>query len=203
VDPSTAPHDDIFGVLDQLDGESELVPHGSLRESLAALITTAKEATAAYLGLAITVLIDDQPILLTVIESSGHANVQAASSLSLSLSWLPTLDPGSRITFYAVTPGAFLDLAADLTFALGGVALQIDDDITNAPIAGLTGVETLTAINHAVGILLGHGHSVETAQAEMRRRASTLSGGIHQVAVDIAADPTNASRDRPSPTSSQ
>ena len=195
MDPSTAPHDDIFGLLNQLDGESEPLSQGSLRETLAALIATAKEATAAYLGMTIAVVIDGQPILLTVVESSAHTALQAAS-LSLSLSWLPALNPGSRITFYAATSGAFVDLAADLSFALGGLAMQIDEDIATAPIAGLTGLEALYSINQAVGILLGHGHSVETAQAELRRRANMIVGGINQAAMDITADPTNRSLDR-------
>ena len=112
------------------------------------------------------------------VESSAHSNVQA-TSLCLSLSWLPRLNPGSRITFYAVTPGAFVDLAADLTFALGGVALQIDDDITNAPIAGLTSVETLTGINHAAGILVprslrGNRAGRDAPPSEHARRAASI-----------------------------
>jgi hypothetical protein len=193
VDPATPRGNDTVDLLYELAAlEFGPSPEGSLHESVARLLRTARDVAPSYLGMAITVVVDDQPVTLTVFEPDTATQI---TSLTLSLSWLPSLDPASRITFYAATAGAFTDLAADLAFVLGDATLSLDDDITNAPVQGLRGLPEVAAIDRAVGILVGHGHTVKTAKGELRRRAKGIVG-MHQAALDIAADPTSPTLDR-------
>ena len=103
---------------------------------------------------------------------------------------LALLDPRfaaeSRMVFYASTPGAFVDLAADLIFALGrdaGIqelvenpalpAIRIDAD-PPPPIRAfdLVGVAELLAIDRAVGVLIDQGHHPDHAYTTLRCAAA-------------------------------
>ncbi len=103
----------------------------------------------------------------------------------------------SQVVFYAGTPGAFVDLAADLGHALdvpfthggrptedGHVGLGdgqphdqrhlvLDADLPPLTlVSGLTGLDDVSAINRAVGILMNQGHHPHRAHAELRRQAT-------------------------------
>jgi hypothetical protein len=55
--------------------------------------------------------------------TDGH-DVPVGASLRLPLALVsPVVDPASRVIFFAVVPGAFTDLAADLSYALGASQL--------------------------------------------------------------------------------
>ena len=101
---------------------------------------------------------------------------------------LALLDPGfaaaSRVVFYAGTPGAFVDLAADLAFAFRGAntperaedsapAIRLDED-TPPRTRGfsLSGLKELSAIDRAVGVLIVQGHHPDHAYATLRRDAA-------------------------------
>jgi hypothetical protein len=87
-------------------------------------------------------IIDSQPVSLTSAEPGNTTDI--ATSLRLSLAWIPSLGADNRITFYAATPGTFVDLAADLTFARD---IRLDEDIPPVLASDLTGVGRLSAIN--------------------------------------------------------
>lgn len=79
------------------------------------------------------------------------------------------------MTFYAATPGAFVDLAADRVFSLrragqgagdspetiaGVAAVRLDDALSPlSTSSGVTGVAELAKINRAVGLLIDRGHT--------------------------------------------
>lgn len=84
---------------------------------LRTLARNAKLAVRSFLGFQLLISIDGQPIRLSGFEA-GLAHERIATSLRLPLSALGTADPNDAITFYAATPGAFVDLAADLSYAL-------------------------------------------------------------------------------------
>jgi hypothetical protein len=111
----------------------------------------------------------------------------------------PRFDPDSRITIYAATAGAFVDLAADLSCALDLPTStdrstapdspngddqrhsQVDDDrrITldadvppNPLVSGVPGLSELSNINRAIGLLIGHGHHPDHAGEILRCHAS-------------------------------
>ena len=89
---------------------------------------------------------------------------------------------------YAATPGAFVDLAADLTYALqvGPDVLALDAHLTpSCDGSRLHGFADMTHINQAIGILIGGGRSPERAATELRRLAdlaeTTVRVAAHQV----------------------
>jgi hypothetical protein len=136
------------------------------------------------------------PVTLTRIT----AHRTATTSLRIPLTVLgPRFDPDSRITIYAATAGAFVDLAADLSCALHLPTStdrstapdssngddqrhsQVDDDrrITldadvppNSLVSGVPGLSELSTINRAIGLLIGHGHHPFHAGEILRCHAS-------------------------------
>jgi hypothetical protein len=165
-----------------------------LDASLAALTASVKRAVPSYRGLGLILVIDEQPIMVTSAERGNTSEI--ATSLSLSLAWVPLLGPDSQITFYASVPGTFVDLAADLAHALGSISLRLDGDIPSALVSDLTGVRRLSTINEAVGVLIGHGHTTDGAQRELRHMADTVRISIHQAAEVVTDDPSSGRWDR-------
>ena len=161
-----------------------------LDASLAALTTSVKRAVPSYRGLGLIVVIDEQPIMVTSAERGNASDI--ATSLSLSLAWVPLLGPDSQITFYASVVGTFVDLAADLAHALGSQSLRLDGDIPSALVSDLTGVRRLSTINEAVGVLIGHGHTPNDAQRELRQMADTAGISIHRAAEAVIENPSSA-----------
>jgi hypothetical protein len=161
-----------------------------LDASLAALTASVKRAVPSYRGLGLIVVIDEQPITVTSAERGNASEI--ATSLSLSLAWVPLLGPDSQITFYAATPGTFVDLAADFAHALGSEGLRLDGDIPSALVSDLNGVRRLSTINEAVGVLIGHGHTPDGAQRELRHMAGTARISIDQAAEGVIESPSSA-----------
>jgi hypothetical protein len=161
-----------------------------LDASLAALTTSVKRAVPSYRGLGLIVVIDEQPIMVTSAERGNASDI--ATSLSLSLAWVPLLGPDSQITFYASVVGTFVDLAADLAHALGSQSLRLDGDIPSALVSDLTGVRRLSTINEAVGVLIGHGHTPDDAQRELRQMTDTAGISIHRAAEAVIENPSSA-----------
>ena len=84
-----------------------------------------------------------------------------------------TSKTGSTIIFYAGVPGAFVDLAADLSYSLGlpPGTVVLDED-TAAPLSesGLTGAAESSTVNQAIGVLIDRGYTPATAGAHLRTR---------------------------------
>jgi hypothetical protein len=102
-------------------------------------------------------------------------------------------ETGSDLVLYAATPGAFIDLAADLNYALGlhPAALTLDDDLTE-PVSGtgITGLTSQSTINQALGVLIDRGHTPEAARQELNRLAALDSGQLHHAADAILRSTT-------------
>lgn len=164
-----------------------------LEKSLTALTEAVKGAAPSYRGLALTLVIDTQPV--TVISAEPGNTSDIATSLRLSLAWVPSLSADSRITFYASVPGTFVDLAADLGFALHS-DIRLDEDIPSALVSDLTGVGKLSAINKAVGVLINHGHTPDSARHELRHMADATPSSIQKAAEAVTENPSDALWDR-------
>jgi hypothetical protein len=92
--------------------------------SLEALVADLAVAVSSYCGLQLTITQNGFPVVLTAFAESDGA---VATSLRLPLSLIDrALEVHSRVVFYARTPGAFVDLAADLAYALGNDADTVD-----------------------------------------------------------------------------
>jgi hypothetical protein len=156
-------------------------------------------AVNSYLGFSIILVIDDEPITFTLFdESVDHLDI--ATSATLPLDVLGNFGTGSAIAFYAANPGAFIDLSADLSFALGlppGV-IQLDNDMTSPTRPAARGTGDLALRNLAIGVLLDRGHLPEQANAELRRQARQQNVSVATAAQRVIASAVNG----PAPRSS-
>jgi hypothetical protein len=162
-----------------------------------AVLTAALHSTAdTYCGLQLTLVDNQWPVTLTAF-TDGH-EVSVGTSLRLPLALVsPAVDPTSRVIFFAVIPGAFTDLAADLSYALGGIpveqaspavdgvdqrgmrgndqrrAIELDADLPPLSLVSeLTGLAELTVLNRAIGMFVDQGHDIEQAHQLLHRDAA-------------------------------
>ncbi|HEY6683694.1 MAG TPA: hypothetical protein VI030_12005 [Propionibacteriaceae bacterium] len=189
----------------------------ALDASLAAFTADIEAAVPSYLGIQLTILQNGHPVTLTRI----RPHRTATTSLRIPLTVLgPRFDPDSRVTLYAATAGAFVDLAADLSYALhvptstdrstdagssegddqrhgqvdGNRRITLDADVPpNPPVSGVSGLSQLSTINRAIGVLIGHGHHPDHAGHTLRRRAFRQGLEPHSYAARLLR------RDRPKP----
>lgn len=154
-------------------GEALHEPGVDVNAALRQLGADVKAAVRSFLGLSITFRIDGESVTLTGREAeAGHA--QVLSSLAIPLRSLNPVGSTGQLVLYAARSGAFVDLAADLSWATGaGLASFVLDRHRNVDLAAppLSGLGELSAINQAIGVLLDEGHLPEHARAELDRRA--------------------------------
>jgi hypothetical protein len=178
-----------------------------LDDTLVALTTALRSTAASYCGLQLTIVEDRWSVTLTAF-SDGHGPV--GTSLRLPLGLVSQVDGQSRVVFFAGTPGAFTDLAADLSHTLGGIPVKrpspaadgmdlggtyvdghrkvIELDVDLPPlsrVSGLTGVAELTVLNRAIGMLMAQGHGIEHAHQVLRREAAAAAVEPHIYAARI------------------
>jgi hypothetical protein len=179
-----------------------------LEQTLAALTAALRAAATSYCGFELTIVKHQWPVTLTAF-SDGH-NVAVRTSLRLPLTLVSqAFEPESRVVFFAVTPGALTDLAADLSHALGGVpveqqspaaysadrgktcvdsqpnAIALDSDPPVPPVSGLAGLAELMVLNRAIGMLIDQGHDIEQAHQVLRRAAAAAGVEPHCYAMRI------------------
>ena len=176
----------------------------TVADALARLVTHLRRTASSYTGLQLTIMSDSSPVTLT---HYATANAPPATSLRLALAALvPHADGDSHVTFYAARAGAFVDLAADLSYALGiptgsprsapvdgaanahedRAAIELDGDLAlDTPRSGLTGLAELSTINRAIGFLIGQGHLPEHAHEILRRGAAGAGVDLHIFAATL------------------
>ena|GEM_PF-533716 len=178
---------------------------------LTAFTADIEAAVPSYLGLQLTIRQNGYPVTLTRITT----HPTATTSLRIPLTVLgPRFDPDSRVTLYAATAGAFVDLAADLRYALhlptstdrsigarssagddqrhGQVddrrRIALDTDIPPDPlVSGMSGLSELSTINRAIGVLIDHGHHPDHAGETLRCDASIQGLKPHSYAARLLA----------------
>jgi hypothetical protein len=167
-----------------------------LNDTLAALTTALRSTATSYCGFQLTIVENQWPVTLTAF-TDGH-DVPVGTSLRLPLGLVSRMVDGeSRVVFFASTPGAFIDLAADLSHALGRIpvdgrsstannedhrathvdghrrVIELDADLPPiSRMSGLTGLAELTVLNRAIGILVDQGHDIGQAHHVLRRHAA-------------------------------
>jgi hypothetical protein len=166
----------LIGQLDAILDPLGLDPDG-LGESASALVQTLGEAIPSFRGLDLTVNYAGHPVTVTAFDQDALSSV--ATSLGWRLSRLPAVAP-DRLILYAGRAGAFVDLAADLQYALAGrhPGASVDDNLEldrhlppRTTDSGLTGLAELSLLNRAAGVLIDRGVDPPAALAELERRA--------------------------------
>jgi hypothetical protein len=189
VDISAQLAADLAALSQALDEDVDL--ETTVRDFAAA----AKLAVTSYLGMTVTVSANGHQVSLSVPEHD-RAEHDIATSLLIPLVNLTPTEAGSSLVLYAGTPGAFVDLAADLTYALqvGPDGLIIDAHLNPTfEDSGLDELADMTHINQAIGILIGRGHSPEGASTELHRLAglaeTTIRVAAHQLIPAVSLRP--------------
>jgi hypothetical protein len=209
VDVPTALLRDVFHLTSTLGVDGD-----DLRARLIALSADLKAAIPSYRGLQVTILVPPQPVDL-VLFLPPEDGEQVTTSLRLPLAVLgPGFDTASQVVFYAVSPGAFVDLAADLSYALNlptatgpvepGIArrdgdgqrgshrparshaIALDADLPPSRLSsGLIGLSELSTINQAFGVLIEQGEHPDRVHAALVERASRDGVAIHVYAARL------------------
>ena len=169
-----------------------------LETHLNAFAADIKLAVPSFTGMTITITLDGHEVSFTVHDSPTTAAF-TTTSLLIPLGALTTSDAASTFLLYAATPGAFVDLAADLSYALGveTSALVLDGHVpTPDEHPATSGLDTHVAINQAIGILIDRGHTPETARDELHRLAGLDHGDLRAAATQVifsaSTDPGDA-----------
>ena len=166
-------------------------------ELLAALIRELETSVSSYRGLHLTISQNGFPVVLTAFPD-GHDGA-LGTSLRIPLALLnPGFTAESRIVFYAGIPGAFVDLAADLAFALRSASTSepVEDSAPSAirldadPPPGtrgftLSGLTELSTIERAIGVMLGEGHHPDHAHATLSSDAARAGLEPHVWAASV------------------
>lgn len=150
-----------------------------LHAILEVLIDDLAEAVPSFTGLTATMRVNGVAVTFTAL--APHAQSTSRASMLL-----PTADgdSGHSLVFYATSPGAFAELAADAR-AASGLDGRIVVDGHLPPPAHSDGLDEMAEINQAIGVLIEAGHSPVEATAELERRATDTGGSRRQIATDI------------------
>jgi hypothetical protein len=168
-------------------------------EGLRQLAADAKLAVRSYLGLTLVASDATFPVTFTAMEDVAH-HVRVASSLVLPLSDDSAEDAESRfvVILYAGRPGAFVDLAAELSWLTGRRFLDfaLDQHLTLAadPDTG-GGVQAASVVNQAIGVLLGRGYTPEQAASEIDTQALAAGHSRFDAAEMILGAPPRSAVD--------
>lgn len=148
-------------------------PDLNLAETFRQLARDTKLAVDSYLGLSVGITADGHQLTLTAFEACAKPE-SIRTSLLLRLTAVATAksDASSALSviLYAAHPGAFVDLAADLDWLNRGQlrAAILDQHLPFSPAeAEHQGLRALSAVNQAIGALIGSGHTPERAHREL------------------------------------
>jgi hypothetical protein len=140
--------------------------------SLNQVAADAAAAVSSYVGLTVTQRDSTLPFTLTAMEDGADPEAVRSSLL------FPLPADGGLpldLILYAASPGAFVDLAADLSWVLGRPLTDfvIDDHLRPPPEPDTAqSLHTMSVINQAIGVLIGRGYDLEAAQRELDARAA-------------------------------
>jgi hypothetical protein len=122
----------------------------------------------------------------------GSRDAGAVTSLHLPLSVVTVAATGELVLF-ATTPGAFVDLtanlAADLAYATNADAgvFALDAHLTPSAASMPVGVAGFSIVNRAVGALIQRGWSPEQARTPTTRNATDTGDDLPTAAAGILA----------------
>ncbi|TPG36704.1 ANTAR domain-containing protein [Mycolicibacterium hodleri] len=175
-------------------------PGADVAHSLQSLMQYAANAVATYLGLSVLVARSEPAFAFTVL-ADGVAAEDVHTSLHVVVP-----GPGERggrfavtVTLYARSPGAFVDLAADLAWLTKSpVSDFVLDQHLAIPAPSTSGTTLVGAslVNQAVGVLIGRGYTPEEARGHIDAHAARARTDRLDAAERILAWPSTADGDQ-------
>jgi hypothetical protein len=166
-------------------------PGSDIGQGLRRLAAASAAAVPSYLGLSVVVTRHDPVFTLTLLDDVGAAGDIGTSIL---LTWPNPADSHdvAAVAFilYARSPGAFVDLAADVSWLTGGpptdFVLDAHRGVPAEPDTA-TPIAAASVINQAVGALIGRGYTAEHAHSELDTQAAR-SGTERVAAAQLILD---------------
>ncbi|MBJ7336117.1 hypothetical protein [Mycolicibacterium sp.] len=166
-------------------------PRADVENSLRWLTLNAAAAITTYLGLSVLVARSDPPLAFTVL-ADGVTGTDVQTSLRVVI---PGVDQRAgrltvTVTLYAGSPGAFVDLAADLAWLTNS---PLNDFVLDQHLAVPAPEESQTAlleaslVNQAIGVLVGRGYTPERALGHLDAEAARTRTDRHAAAERILA----------------
>ncbi|MGI8665310.1 MAG: hypothetical protein ACR2N4_04680 [Jatrophihabitans sp.] len=158
------------------------LPGTDVAETVMRLAADARTAVASYLGLSVAVTANRSQFDLTVLDGrTGPDDIHTSLLIPLATAaGVGRTGPSSvALILYAATPGAFIDLAADLSWITGRALTEfrLDEDLTlPSDHTGPSPMLAMSTINQALGVLIGRGSNPEQAERDLYARAA--SAGI-------------------------
>lgn len=142
-------------------------PGADIAASVIALGNTLSSTIDSYVGLTVSVSNDASGFTLTTLDDPVDV-LDVATSLRVPFAVDGEVTPSAVLTVYARTPGAFVDLAADLSWVTGSPSSATVFDPVDPPIPGAAPTVAQTSrIQQAIGVLIGQGHTPEAAQRHL------------------------------------
>lgn len=163
------------------------LPDVDVAQTVHDLRVKVERAVPSFVGLSLTLLVSGQPVTLT---SVTHDRPTAASSLRLPLHLTSAVAPGSELVLFASTPGAFVDLAADLGYVLRVEEgdIELDRRPTTPSRSGLFGLPELAMVNRALGVLIGRGMTPEEAELRLQSEAVLRGVEVFRIAASVLSE---------------
>jgi len=181
VDITPALRTDLAALSDGLN-----VASGDVEGTLHRLGADVRSAVESFLGLSMTVRTSVGSFRLTAREMSVQRR-EIVSSLLIPVPLHAGHNGGSELILYAGRIGAFVDMAADLSWSVGaGLSRFVLDQHRDFDFeADESGLTELSTINQAVGVLVRGGLTLGDAHTELSKRARLGHRELHLVAQDI------------------
>jgi hypothetical protein len=153
------------------------LPDFTLVEFLSRLVADSQAAVDSYLGVSVSIAAHRSHFDLTVLdEDSIPDDIRASVLVPLSAAVNDsTIATSVALTLYAGAPGAFIDLAADLSWITGRPLTDFQLDAHRTPPSSFPTAEiaATSSINQALGVLIGRGRTPEQAERDLSARAVT------------------------------
>jgi hypothetical protein len=170
------------------------LPGTDVAETVTRLAADAQTAVDSYLGLSVMIIANRSQFDLTVL-AEGTEPEHIRTSLFVPLTTADAAEASSppasvALILYAAAPGAFIDLAADLSWITGRTLADFPSDGHRTLPSNYTDPTPLTAMSHinqALGVLIGYGSIPEQAESDLYARAAAAGIDVVGAATLILA----------------
>jgi hypothetical protein len=156
-------------------------PDIDIARSVQQVATAVVTAVPGFVGLSLHIGRPGQQIVVVAMDGIT-AGDKVEASLRIAL-FGESVIGGVALVLYGSTPGAFVDLHADLSWVIGRPAsgLTLDQDLV-MPAESVDRLADLSMVNQAIGVLIAGGYTPEQAVAALDQLAASGAVRSHAVA---------------------